>query len=365
MASPDPERRSLAASVAGRAGLLESASVRASVSRLAADAEPSVRLAAAAALAPHDAAALDAWVAALHADADSARLALEAAAGSPAPCFVTHLVDLAARPSAPEPLLDALVAHAEHLAPSLSDPALPTVARQRVVHALGEAGTDDCRAALVAHVNDGDPDVAEAAARALAITGHRHASAAPEVAEALAGQAVRAHHSLQLVALLDGVAGTEPLADALRDEVAIAARRAEVLLGLTHEPRVIGAGMAGLASDSERARNTALEMLEVTVGRPLARMLQALTSPELNDATRRRLLGEYGAAQPAVTDDWLAELVLDEAAYWREPWLRACALHAAPAVVPGAAPDLAARFTADGDPVVAETARWVLARTGA
>ena len=39
---------------------------------------------------------------------------------------------------------------------------------------------------------------------------------------------------------------------------------------------MIGAGMAGLASDTERDRNTAVEMLEVTVGRPVARMLLAI-----------------------------------------------------------------------------------------
>ena len=69
-------------------------------------------------LAAHDDAALNTWLAALRGDADSVRLALEAVSRSPAPCFVPHLVDLAAQPSAPEQLIDALVAHAEGLVPT-------------------------------------------------------------------------------------------------------------------------------------------------------------------------------------------------------------------------------------------------------
>ena len=361
MSSPDAERRSLAAHVAGSAGLLEYPSVASSLQRLVGDHDPSVRLSAAAVLAKHDGAALNTWLGALSGDADSVRLALEAVSRSPALCFVPHLVDNAAQPSAPEQLIDALVAHAEWLVPLLAESGLPTLTRQRVVFALGEAGTDVCRAELVAHLNDGEPDVAEAAARALAGSGHRETSAAPQLRDALASQAARAHRSLQIIGSLEGTAGTEPLHGALRDEVATAGRRVEVLLGLAHEPRLIGVGMAGLASNTERDRNTAVEMLEVTVGRPVARMLLAIMSPVLDDGTRRQLLGEYAAIEQEPPADWLRVLILDENDYWHEPWLRACALYAAPTALPQEARDLALRFTDDADPVVAETARWVVA----
>ena len=363
MSSPDAERRALAAKVAGEAGLLGSPSVASSLERLVEDDDPWVRLSVAAVLAPHDDHALDTWLSALDGDADSARLALAAAAGSPAPCFVPHLVELAAHPAAPEQLVDALVAHGEGLVPTLGETGLPPLTRQRVVFALGEAGTDGCRAALVAHLDDGEPDVAEAAARALALTGHRETPAASELRNALASQAARAHRSLQLVALLPDTAGCEPLHGALRDELTTAGRRVEVLLGLAHEPRVIGAGMAGLASNNERDRNTATEMLEVTVGRPLARLLLGIISPALDDGTRIQLVGEYAAPDQEPLSDWLRVLVLDETDYWREPWLRACGLYAAPTVLPQGARDLALRFTDDPDPVVSETAHWVVAST--
>ena len=187
---------------------------------------------------------------------------------------------------------------------------------------------------LVAHLNDGEPEVAEAAARALAVSGHRETSAAPQLRDALASQAVRAHRSLQIIALLPDTAGSQPLHGALRDEVATAGRRIEVLLGLAHEPRVIGAGMAGLGSNTERDRNTAVEMLEVTVGRPLARMLLGIASPALDDGARMQLLGEYTALDQEPPGGWLRMLVLDENDYWHEPWLRACALYAAPTLHP-------------------------------
>ena len=119
--------------------------------------------------------------------------------------------------------------------------------------------------------------------------------------------------------------------------------------------------MAGLASTTERDRNTAVEMLEVTVGRPVARMLLAIMSPALDDGTRMQLLGEYAAPEHEPPGDWLRVLILDENDYWHEPWLRACALYAAPTALPQEARDLALRFTDDADPVVAETARWVVA----
>ena len=111
---------------------------------------------------------------------------------------------------------------------------------------------------------------------------------------------------------------------------------------------------------TERDRNTAVEMLEVTVGRPVARTLLALMSPALDDGTRMQLLGEYAALEHEPPGGWLRVLILDENDYWHEPWLRACALYAAPTALPEEARDLALRFTDDADPVVAETARWAV-----
>ena len=58
--------------------------------------------------------------------------------------------------------------------------------------------------------------------------------------------------------------------------------------------------------------------------------------------------------------DWLADLVEDPDDVWQEPWLRVCALYAAPRVLGERAAELARPFLDDPLPEVAETARWVL-----
>ena len=54
---------------------------------------------------------------------------------------------------------------------------------------------------------------------------------------------------------------------------------------------------------------------------------------------------------------------MDEEAYWRDPWLRACAMYAVPGELPArAAVTLVSPFLDDHDRDVAETARWVTDR---
>ena len=57
---------------------------------------------------------------------------------------------------------------------------------------------------------------------------------------------------------------------------------------------------------------------------------------------------------------WVRQLVLD-GHDWDEGWFRACALHAAARLLPDA-DELAVPLRHDPDPVVAETARWVVAQ---
>ena len=228
------------------------------------------------------------------------------------------------------------------------------------MHSPGHGRTDG-RVPRSSHIsNDDDPAIVEAAA-GRPVSGHSEPPAAPSSPEALASRSRSAYRSILLMSSMTR-SGTEPLPWALRDEIATAARRIEVLLGLVHDPRVIGSGMATLASAVARDRSTALEMLEVTVGRPVARTLLALMSPALDDGTRMQLLSEHAALEHVPPGGWLRVLILDEDDYWHEPWLRACALYAAPTASPEEARDLALRFTDDADPVVAETARWAATR---
>ena len=333
------------------------------------DPEPEVALAAAAALVRLRAggrqAGRAAWLGALCAhDPSEVRRALRAAALVPDDFFVPYLVGLATAESASADLIDALSAHRDHLASRvkelLGDRSVPPQTRERVVHFLGQAGTPAARDLLVEHLDDGDQAIVEAAATCLVAVGHRETPEKLDLGPRLQVAAERADRSLQVLLLLQDRPDHEPLRIALRDEVAAAARRVEVLLGLVHDPRAVGSAVSELSSSVERSRGTALEMLEVTVGRGTARMIQALVDPTIDDAQRQSALARHTESSARSVAAWLHEVVVDEDGYWRDPWLRACALYALPGELP--APEafaLAAAFRDDPDRDVKETARWV------
>ena len=289
--------------------------------------------------------------------------ALEAAIAAPSPFFAEPLLALAAREEAPGELLDAMAANADHLLPlaanMLGDPAASPLAKGRLVHALGEAGTPRSRDLLLGHLVHADPVVVEAAALALAATGVDTVSPGQvPLLEALLHQADRADRCLSVLATLDGQPALEPLAGALRDELVAGRRLAEVLVSLGHDPRAVRAGLAALGSEDTRERSGALEMLEVTLGRSVSALVLTLVDPTLDDGTRRGALAGYAPVAEVDRETWLRLLVQDEDHFWQDPWLRACALYALPEVLPHDAVGLAAPWCDDPDPVVAETARW-------
>jgi HEAT repeat protein len=368
MSDPDPARRALGLEVAVETGRLHGPTVVARVAELLDDSDPDVARRSAAALvrvdSDHREAGRSAWLGAVgSADTTVVGGAVAAATRFPHPFFVPYLIGLASDESVSADVLDALAAHCDHLAPDarriLADPSVPRRTRERVVHSLGLAGTPEARDLLVEHLDDGDPAVVEAASRCLVASGHTTTPNGLDLTPKLTALAARAHRSLQVLLLLEDHPDHEPLRTALRDEVTAAGRRAEVLLELVHDPRAIGSAVHDLSS-SERARSTALEMLEVTCGRRVARLALALVDPALDDAGRLRMLGGHLPAPRRTLGDWLRELVADDTAYWRDPWLRACALYAVPGEFSAdSAVGLVAPLVVDPDRDVAETARWV------
>jgi hypothetical protein len=368
----DPTRRRLGLQMAVVTEQLQTPAVRARVSALLDDRDRDVTLHAAAALVRlsdgHREAGCSVWLSAVAADdATEVRRALAAAAELPDRFFVPHIVALASEGSASGEVLDALGAHCDHLAPwasgLLGDPSVPRQTRERMVHFLGLASTPEARDLLVAHLDDGDPAIVEAAALCLVAVGHSETPDRLDLAPRLVALAARVERCLDVLALLGDGPDHDPLRDALRDEVAAAARRVGVLLDLVHDARAIESAVSVLASAEERSRSTALEMLEVTLGRSVARMTLAMVDPTLEDSVRRRLLTQHAPTPARSLGDWLGELVRDEDDFWDEPWLRACAMYAVPSELPGAAATaLVGLFLSDPDPVVAETARWVTER---
>jgi hypothetical protein len=364
----DDNRQVLGLEVAGRAGLMTSDALVTSTRLLLQDDDLAVRLAAAAALVGVDGEPGDAgrvvWLTALASDEPATvGAALIASGGSPNRFFMPYLVGQASSPTPPGELVDALVAHADHLdrvvEGLLSDPTVPRRTRERLVHALGESRSPRARDLLVAHIGDGDPAIVEAAARALQAVGHREPAGRVEMREALLSEAARSNRCLRVLALLDDRQAAEVLSVALQDELVASGRRVEVLLSLSHEPRAISRAVSGLSAIVEAERNSALEMLEVSVGRSTAQLVLPMLDPAMGQYERADRLGAFVPVLERTLAEWLRDLVLDADGYWREPWLRACALYVTPELLGSAAGDIASTLENDDDPDVAQTAHWV------
>ena len=372
LTDPEPERRDLGLELAVATGRLSTPAIATQVQGMLADSDPDVVLFAAASLVRLDIgqreAGRSAWLAAVSTeDPATVRRALRAAGAFPHRFFVPYLVGLASSGSAAGDVLDALGANCDHLAPLvqglISDQSVPRQTRERIVHFLGMAVTPAARDLLVAHLDDDDPAIVEAAGLCLVVVGHSETAERLDLAPRLVIVAERVDRCLQILLLLDDRFDLEPLAWALRDEVATAARRIEVLLELVHESRAIGSAVSSLASVVARDRSTALEMLEVTVGRSLGRLALALVDPTLDPATRHQQLAEHSAVRSRTLGEWLLDLVMDAEGYWHDPWLRACAMYALPGELPApVAVTLVSPFLQDRDSDVAETARWVTDR---
>ncbi|MEP6628877.1 MAG: hypothetical protein ABJA89_00335 [Lapillicoccus sp.] len=149
-----------------------------------------------------------------------------------------------------------------------------------------------------------------------------------------------------------------PLRRALQEDLAHSARALSDHLALHHGRRRVETILAALdAPEGDDDRALAVELLEVLNGREAAERLAVLLDPQTprTEAARQ-------PPQPVRTAaEWLRELVADPDDVWGDPWLRACAIYAAPVVLGPAAADLVRPWVDDGDAAVAETARWAVA----
>ena len=144
------------------------------------------------------------------------RRALRAAAAFPHRFFVPYLVGLASAGSAAGDVLDALGANCDHLAPLVQGlichQSVPRQTRERIVHFLGMAVTPEARDLLVAHLDDDDPAIVEAAGLCLVVVGHSETPERLDLAPRLVIVAERVDRCLQILLLLDDRSDLEPLA---------------------------------------------------------------------------------------------------------------------------------------------------------
>jgi hypothetical protein len=313
---------------AARASLVGGVSARSQMGLLLDDPDPGVRATIAAACVDEPAGlgerARGVWTSLVDADEpDVTGHALRAAAVSPSPFFVPHLVEAAGRRVHEGSMTQALAAHAEHLGPAL-------------------------RSVLVDR--DGSRQVRERLVRAVTAAHGRAQPLAFDVASALQDHRHRASRARAALSHLDGSPRLAPLRRALLDDLAALAAETTALLTLATGQRGLGRAVRALHSDNPTERALAHETLEVTVGRVQASWVIALVQPD----------GVPAAQEPEHVTDWLADLVDDADDVWQEPWLRVCALYAAPTVIGDRAVELATPYADDADRAVAETARWVI-----
>jgi hypothetical protein len=250
---------------------------------------------------------------------------------------------LARRPWVPRSLRirdDAQRAAVQRLLAS-SDPVAVDVARS----ALAESHT------MVAPslVRYGDPAAATGASDG--------ATSGDELRTVLLAEAARIAWLLDADGTLDDHPDTAALSRAMRDEVAASGDQAVAALGLAHGVDAMTRAWRALGHGGDADRALALEFLEVSLGRETADLVATLADGRLDDATRRDHLAKHTPVRAPALPGCLVELVTDPDGRWQEPWLRVCALYAAPAAIGAdAAAELAAPWLGDPDQAVAETA---------
>jgi hypothetical protein len=296
------------------------------------------------------------------ADAVVVAAALSAVTQGPDASYVAALMTLAARRAGSRPAIGAAVAAHVGL-PGCDAAALQRLAvtqeqtAMRAIQALGLRRGGASLSVLTELLSGSDRRLARAAGDAVAASGH---ALEPDLADRLV--ALESSRAARAAAAAQAIAGTgraEHLRRALDDEIRACARQARCLVGAALGNQWLTRAVAQLASSADGDRALAVETLDLELGRRTAARLLELVDPDVDDDERRELLAAAVPADGRAAEPWLNELLDDPHTYWRDDWLRACALYAASELAPESAAAAALAWQDAADPVLAETARWL------
>ena len=277
------------------------------------------------------------WSAAL-ADPDPRvrEAALVGCAAAPDPFFVSHLLELVTASTPSAALADALARHAPELTHSVVERLAnerSEVTRERLIWALGT-------------MRDSLPEAP---------------GGLPDLRAEVAEHTSRAARAVSAAATISGDPTLATLHRALVEDVEHSAQTLADHLAMHHGHRRVDRIVASLGQTDTDQRALAIELLEVLVGRELGERIAALLAPWAGSGDVATLVEGHDAPHHSAAA-WVGDLAADPEAHWRDPWLRACAVQAAPTVLaPAVAMDLVRPWVDDDDAVVAETAQWAVA----
>jgi len=359
--SAPSQLRALAVSVATGLGA-DTAVIESTMS----DPDAIVRLAAAAAIArseggPAERARSLCMAALLDQDAEIVEAGLTAVARTPNHSFTDALLVLAGHTIAPPALPEALAVHVRYAnvdaARLLDLAARNPLAAARVVDALGQSRDESLYPLLMELLLSDHRDLAVAASRSVVAAGTPVAPAL--AAEPTASDTARAVRAAAAAKALARWGSADHLVRALDDEIGECARRVLDVLGLAHGTAWLERAVGQLESSIEGERGLAIETLEVELAHRTSGFALALLDRTLDARQRRDRLASTSDAPNRSPEEWLAELLDDPSGFWQDPWLLVWALHTT-AKLPEQAAERSRQFRNNSDPVLAETARWLM-----
>ena len=136
-----------------------------------------------------------------------------------------------------------------------------------------------------------------------------------------------AAHTLRALSAVALHPGAGPLSGALRDELELLRRRVLAGLAVRHDEEALERVSVQLERADSRTHALAMEWLDVSLT-GTDRSAVALLEPGLSDQERLRRLARALPLADLSLAEVLRDLVFDDDHRWRQPWVRACALHA-------------------------------------
>jgi HEAT repeat protein len=163
-----------------------------------------------------------------------------------------------------------------------------------------------------------------------------------------------ATHALRGIVACDAGPGADRVRSALQDELDLLRRRVLAGLSVRYGEDALERVSFQFAKGDSRSHALAVEWLDVTLT-GTDRAAVALIEPGLSEAERLRRLSRTLPLPEWSLTEVLHDLVVDEGDRWRQPWVQACAIHAAWSRAEGGLDVTRIEWDATTPSIVAET----------